>query len=89
MKLNQCDRCGSFFSDDALVCPKCAQKDKSEISKLTVFLKENNNDISVKELANTTGISFKNINRFLKNDEVSTSFENLGLTINNEDKFYF
>lgn len=79
MKLNKCERCGCFFVSTDSICPNCVEKDNNEISQLTSFLSENDSDISIEELAESTGVSLKNVNRFLQNDTLSTKFSNLGL----------
>ena len=79
MNLNKCERCGSFFVAEDCVCPNCLQKDNNEISRLTNFLSENDNSISINTLVESTGVSIKNVNRFLKNEEINSTFSNLGL----------
>ena len=82
MNLNKCERCGCFFSSENHVCPNCLSKDNNEISILKNFLSENDNTISVEALCSSTGIQIKNVNRFLKNDEINSTFSNLGLITN-------
>ena len=66
MDFKKCARCGSFFLSEAEVCPKCLPKDKCEISKLTNYINENNiTEYSITNLSVNTGISQKNINRYL------------------------
>lgn len=79
MNLNKCERCGCFFVSENAVCPNCQTKDNNEISQLKNFLVENDANISIEELSLSTGISVKNVNRFLKNDDVKTTFAGLGL----------
>ena len=79
MNLNKCERCGCFFASDNCVCPNCLSKDQNEISQLKNFLVENDNNISIEELSVSTGISMKNVNRFLKDKEVNSTFSGLGL----------
>lgn len=79
MNLNKCERCGCFFVSENAVCPNCQTKDNNEISQLKNFLVENDANISIEELSLSTGISVKNVNRFLKNDDVKTTFSGLGL----------
>lgn len=83
MNLNKCERCGCFFVSNDCVCPNCIQKDNNEISRLTSFLSENDNSISITDLAKFTGIPVKNVNRFLKNQEINSKFTNLGLISDN------
>ena len=82
MNLSKCERCGCFFVSDNCVCPSCIQKDNNEISRLTNFLTENDNSISIDALVESTGVSIKNVNRFLKNEEINSNFSNLGLITN-------
>lgn len=83
MNLNKCERCGCFFTSKDYVCPNCASKDLNEISELKNFLVENDKSISIENLSLSTGISVKNVNRFLKNEEINNTFSDLGLITNN------
>lgn len=66
MEFKKCARCGCFFLSDAEVCPKCLPKDRCEISKLTNYITDNNiTEDSITNLSVNTGISQKNINRYL------------------------
>ena len=49
MEFNRCSRCGSFYVSAGNVCPKCSQKDGLELDTIS----------------NQTGISIKNLNRFV------------------------
>ena len=69
MELNKCKRCGAFFVSSNSVCPNCEPKDTLELSKLKGFLAENDCPNSIETLAVDTGISVKNLNRFLKQDD--------------------
>lgn len=67
MEFKKCDRCGCFFTSNDSVCFNCLTKDRFEMSKFKNFIEENNvsqinslNDLSIQ-----TGISQKNLNRFL------------------------
>ena len=66
MDLNKCKRCGAFFVSNNYVCPNCEPKDTIELSKLKNFLAENDCPNSIDILASNTGISAKNLNRFLE-----------------------
>lgn len=68
MDFNKCNRCGCFFITDGAVCPSCTPKDTNDISKLNDFFTENNSTITVNELSSATGISQKNISRYIKNE---------------------
>lgn len=71
MNLNKCSRCGCFFVSDNSVCPNCQTKDQYEMSQLKNFLQENTSQINVDNLSISTGISVKNINRFLSQEQFS------------------
>lgn len=73
MELNKCKRCGAFFVSNNSVCPKCEPKDSFELSKLKDFLSENDCPNSIDLLANDTGISPKNLNRFLTDNDFKIS----------------
>ena len=65
MEFNKCKRCGAFFVTNNNVCPNCEIKDNVEHTKLKNFLDENSFSGTVENLSISTGISEKNINRFL------------------------
>ena len=51
------------------ICDNCISQDQIEINNLKTYLEENNNFSSVEELSINTGISQKNLNRFLEEKE--------------------
>ncbi len=65
MELNKCTRCGCFYVSSNDVCPACEQKDVAEIDKLKNFL-EDSEFSSIDDISYQTGITVKNLNRFLK-----------------------
>lgn len=67
MNFNKCDRCGCFYVTEGITCPSCTPKDSQDISKLNSFFSNNEDPITVTELSSITGISQKNINRFVNN----------------------
>lgn len=71
MEFKKCERCGCFYTSNDNVCYNCLTKDKYEMSKFKNFINENNlSEInSLNELSYQTGISGKNLNRFLKYDD--------------------
>lgn len=79
MNLNKCERCGCFFASKNSVCPKCEAKDENDIEQLKLFLNDADTSVSVESLAFSTGVSLKNVNRFLKNKDLYTTLTNLGL----------
>ena len=71
MELNMCKRCGAFFVSGSNVCPNCEIKDNAELYKLKNFLSENECPSSIETLSCDTGISVKNLNRFLEQKDFS------------------
>ena len=65
MEFNKCSRCGNFFVSNDDVCPKCKTKDTLEFETFKTYIAENgiNNNLDI--LSSETGISVKNINRYL------------------------
>ncbi len=84
MNLNKCERCGCFFASKNSVCPNCESKDENEINKLKHFLSEADTTVTVDSLAFSTGVSLKNVNRFLKDKNLYTTLTNLGLDSQND-----
>lgn len=82
MNLNKCERCGCFFVSSNCVCPSCQAKDDNEISKLKSFFHENEIPGSVEDLAISTGITMKNLNRFLENKDFLDITKKLGIKPN-------
>lgn len=71
MDFKKCARCGSFFLSDNEVCPKCLPKDRCDISKLTNYINDNGiTDTTMANLSANTGITLKNINRYLGSNVV-------------------
>ena len=69
MELNRCSRCGNFYVSAGNVCPKCSTKDGVEFSTFKSYVEENGLENSLNTISNETGISVKNINRFLGYEE--------------------
>lgn len=65
MELNKCSRCGAFYTTSNYVCPNCLPKDNCEQLNLKNFLSENEMPNSIEALSADTGISAKNLNRYL------------------------
>lgn len=82
MELNKCKRCGAFFVSNNCVCPNCEPKDTFELSKLKGFLAENDCPNSIDILATNTGISAKNLNRFLSTNDFSLFASKLDINKN-------
>ncbi len=66
MEVGRCSRCGAFYTNEGYVCPKCSSKDEFELSQFKNFVEENGLEIdSLSQVSSQTGISEKNLNRFL------------------------
>ena len=68
MEFKKCARCGCFFVTDGDVCSNCMPKDRLDISKLRDYFEENENT-SVDTISIDTGISTKNLTRYLSNNK--------------------
>ena len=69
MEVNKCSRCGAFYTNSGYVCSKCTTKDNFEISTFKKFVENNGIDIqSLTQVSVSTGISERNLNRFLNYD---------------------
>ena len=73
MEFNKCSRCGAFFTSSNNVCPNCEPKDARDQMKLRSYLEENEIPSSIEMLSTSTGISIKNLNRFLSNNDFNIS----------------
>ena len=82
MEFKKCKRCGAFFVSNNSVCPNCEPKDNLELSKLKGFLTENECPNSIETLASSTGISVKNLNRFLEQEDFSSVASKLNINLN-------
>jgi len=69
MEFNKCTRCGSFYVSNGNVCPKCSTKDGFEFSTFKNYIAENGFEISLETVSADTGISVRNLNRFLDYSE--------------------
>lgn len=65
MEFNKCSRCGNFFISNNDVCPKCQTKDSLEFKTFQNYIEENGMNTNLDVLSTETGISVKNLNRFL------------------------
>ena len=75
MELKRCVRCGKFYASDVDVCKECEKKDLSDMSKLKVFFAENYvTGISKMEISASTGISARNLNRYLSYEEFNSIY---------------
>ena len=89
MEFNRCSRCGSFYVSEGNVCPKCSTKDGFEFSTFTTYLDENGFETSLDTISNETGISIKNLNRFVGYPEFKNYKKNFknGIENNNTTGF--
>jgi len=72
MELKKCARCGKFFASDVDVCHECERKDLADLSKLKGFFADNYVvGVSKSDISSTTGISARNLNRYLSYQEFS------------------
>ena len=83
MEVIRCSRCGAFYVDGGYVCPNCTPKDNFELSKFKDFIDANGSKFdSLSQVASQSGISEKNLNRFLtyegleKYKEIFSKLEN-------------
>ena len=65
MEFNRCSRCGNFYVSEGNVCPNCSKKDGAEFIQFTSYLDENGFGNSLDTISNQTGISVRNLNRFV------------------------
>ena len=72
MELKRCARCGKFYSSDVEVCQECEKKDFADLSKLKGFFADYYvSGVSKNEITAQTGISARNLNRYLGYEEFS------------------
>ena len=75
MNFNKCCRCGCFYISNTHVCPNCEQKDINDICVLKNYFSENGLPNSIEALSSYTGISLKNVNRLInENNELSNIY---------------
>ena len=80
MEVKKCERCGCFFVSDSNVCQNCSPKDTFEISRLKNYLDSENISDSITSISVDTGISVKNLNRYLvENKEFSELYSKLNI----------
>ena len=82
MEFKKCNRCGGFFTADGTVCPKCSPKDTFELSTFKNYVEENGL-ASVDAMSVGTGISAKNINRFINLEGLSYNSKEDGYNVGN------
>lgn len=73
MDFKKCNRCGCFYITDSSVCGNCEPKDNLEIAKLNNYIEKYGNNYSLDELSVSTGISIKNLNRYITDNGINIS----------------
>lgn len=68
MEFKKCERCGHFFISTENICGNCLSKDNLEISKLIDYFSNNEEVPSFGTLVHETGISEKNLTRYLQSN---------------------
>ena len=88
MEFKKCNRCSGFFVAEGDVCPKCSPKDTLELSTFKNYIEENGVS-SVEAMSIGTGISSKNISRYIDlegikytTEESENTIGNNGITLN-------
>ena len=69
MNINKCVRCGCFFASESSVCPYCQTKDMVDMNTIQSFLKYNDMPNSIEALSSVSGVSAKNISRFMEDND--------------------
>ena len=72
MEFKKCERCGCFFVSQDMVCQNCISKDKAEQNHLRNFFEINPNleANNLNTLSVQTGISEKNLNRYIQDESL-------------------
>ncbi|MBO5478171.1 MAG: hypothetical protein J6A04_00330 [Clostridia bacterium] len=82
MEFKKCERCGCFYLSETAVCENCMPKDNFELSKLRNYFDNENYSNTIDHIAVDTGISVKNLNRYLENEEFSKIYNKLNISNN-------
>lgn len=70
IEAKKCVRCGCMYIADTEVCSKCQTKDGADLQRLKGFIENQEyEELTQGELAIATGITNKNLTRFLGYDE--------------------
>lgn len=69
IEARKCVRCGAMYISENEVCVKCQKRDGADLYKLKDYIENVYGDVTQKELAVATGISDKNLERFLGYEE--------------------
>lgn len=81
VEARKCVRCGAMYISDTEVCGNCQKKDGAEIYRLKGFFE---NEIQAEnltqgEIAIATGITNKNLSRFLGHEEFKDIYNGNGI----------
>lgn len=68
MEFKRCVRCGSFFVTEGEVCQNCMPKDRLDMVRFKDYVENTTGNYTAEGIAINTGISVKNVNRYLKQD---------------------
>lgn len=68
---NKCVRCGNFFEskNNENICSSCKAKDEVDKMSLKNYLENNDIPENAETLSFFSGVSLKNLNRYLKADD--------------------
>lgn len=77
MEFNKCSRCGNFYVSEENVCPKCSAKDKLEFATFQTYVQENGLTQTLDTISSETGITAKNLSRYLDYEGYNNSIEGL------------
>ena len=81
MNFKKCTRCGTFYISENDVCAKCSCKDGLEFSTFKTYIEENGVENSLDIIAGQTGISTKNLNRFIQANNLTTNSNDVNTTL--------
>lgn len=81
MEFKKCNRCGCFYLSEDDVCQNCMPKDRFEITKLKNYFENENCSNIVASISIDTGISLKNLNRYLSSNEFSNITNDLNINL--------
>lgn len=81
MDFKKCPRCGNFFNSEFDVCQKCQINENLDIQKLKNYFDENSDieDYTMQDISVQTGISSRNLNRFMISEEFAGYVNNSNL----------
>lgn len=87
MEIKRCARCGQFFETINDVCNNCIAKDNKDIGKLKNYFSYGYvaGKVSLGDISNNTGITMKNLNRLIVNEEFEGVYIPETLSENNID----